>query len=123
MAAKVAGLFTFAAPKNIFINMLVTAQLKQQTAQALQALYQFDIAESSIPLNQTKPEFEGDYTIVLFGFVKQLKKNPDALGKEMGDWLQQNTPQLVAGYNVIKGFFKYRNCPFRLGRFSTPKLC
>jgi hypothetical protein len=35
-------------------------------------------------VNETKPEFEGDYTIVLFSLVKQLKKAPDVLGDEVG---------------------------------------
>jgi arginyl-tRNA synthetase len=84
--------------------MLVTAQLRQQTAQAIKELYGLDVAESSILINQTKPEFEGDYTVVLFAFVKQLKKSPDALGAELGNWLVQHAPQLVARFNVIKGF-------------------
>ncbi len=91
--------------------MLVTAQLRQHTALALKALYQIEIAESDIPLNQTKPEFEGNYTIVLFGYVKQLKKSPDALGTELGDWLKHNVPHLVAGYNIIKGFLNLTIAP------------
>jgi arginyl-tRNA synthetase len=100
---KVIGLFTFAALK-ILTEMLVTEQLKKQTAIALKELYQIDFSESAIPLNQTKPEFEGDYTIVLFSFIKQLKKNPDVLGNELGQWLVTNAPQLVTRFNIIKGF-------------------
>jgi arginyl-tRNA synthetase len=84
--------------------MLVTTQLKQQTIKALKELYGVDIPEAQITLNQTKPEFEGEYTVVLFSFVKQLKKSPDALGQELGDWLVKNATDLVAGFNVIKGF-------------------
>ena len=54
------------------IQSAVSAQIKK--------LYQTDIDPSSIPVNETKPEFEGDYTVVLFALVKQLKKQPDALG-------------------------------------------
>lgn len=55
-------------------------------------------------MNETKPEFEGDYTIVLFALVKQLKKSPEVLGNQMGDALLQQRPDLFKAYNMIKGF-------------------
>lgn len=84
--------------------MAITTLLKQAASKALAALYQFELAEKDILINQTKPEFEGDYTIVLFSFVKQLKKSPDALGMEIGDWLKKNESHIIVNYNVIKGF-------------------
>ena len=84
--------------------MAITTQLKQAASKALAALYQYDLAPDYVLINQTKPEFEGDYTIVLFAFVKQLKKSPDALGQEMGDWLVANEDSFITGFNVIKGF-------------------
>ncbi len=84
--------------------MSVVAQIKQVTAKAITALYAIDIDDAAILVNTTKPEFEGDYTVVLFAFVKQLKKSPDALGQELGDYLVANNPTLLTAYNVIKGF-------------------
>lgn len=84
--------------------MSVVAQIKQVTAKAITALYAIDIEDAAILVNATKPEFEGDYTVVLFAFVKQLKKSPDALGQELGDYLVTNNPTLFTAYNVIKGF-------------------
>lgn len=84
--------------------MSVVAQIKQVTAKAITALYAIDIEDVAILVNATKPEFEGDYTVVLFAFVKQLKKSPDALGQELGDYLVANNPTLFTAYNVIKGF-------------------
>jgi arginyl-tRNA synthetase len=84
--------------------MSVVAQIKQVTAKAITALYAIDIEDAAILVNATKPEFEGDYTVVLFAFVKQLKKSPDALGQELGDYLVANNPTLFTAYNVIKGF-------------------
>jgi arginyl-tRNA synthetase len=46
----------------------------------------------SYQINQTKPEFEGDYTIVLFSLVKPLKKSPDTLGQELGMALIESNP-------------------------------
>jgi arginyl-tRNA synthetase len=84
--------------------MSVVEQLKSSTANAIKALYDIDFPASSILVNDTKPEFEGDYTVVLFAFIKQLKKSPEVLGKEMGDYLVQHNPQLFTAYNIIKGF-------------------
>lgn len=84
--------------------MSVVAQIKQVTAKAITTLYAIDIEDAAILVNATKPEFEGDYTVVLFAFVKQLKKSPDALGQELGDFLVANNPSLFTAYNVIKGF-------------------
>ncbi|BAV08072.1 arginyl-tRNA synthetase [Filimonas lacunae] len=84
--------------------MSIVAQIKQVAAAALKELYQQDIAEQDITINATKPEFTGDYTIVLFGFVKQLRKSPDELGEQLGALLVKNHPDLFSSFNVIKGF-------------------
>jgi arginyl-tRNA synthetase len=84
--------------------MAIAEKLKLATSNALMALYQQEVHAADILVNQTKPEFEGAYTVVLFAFVKLLKKSPDELGKEIGDWLLLNEPNLYTNYNVIKGF-------------------
>ena len=84
--------------------MSLTGQIKQATTKAIAGLYSVELAENAILVNATKPEFEGDYTVVLFAFVKQLKKSPDALGQELGSYLVANNPRLFSGFNVIKGF-------------------
>lgn len=84
--------------------MSVAGLVKKHAETALETLYQFVPKPSDVVVNQTKPEFEGDYTIVLFPFIKPLKKSPDALGKEIGEWLQANTDGLFTDFNIIKGF-------------------
>ena len=84
--------------------MAIVAQLKQAVTASLDQLYNGSFSEQDFQVNQTKPEFEGDYTIVLFALVKQLKKAPDALGNELGTHLVSNNPQLFSAYNIIKGF-------------------
>ncbi|MFC4232916.1 arginine--tRNA ligase [Parasediminibacterium paludis] len=84
--------------------MSVVTQIKQVTAKAISALYTIDIEDAAILVNATKPEFEGDYTVVLFAFVKQLKTSPDAFGQALGNYLVANNPTLFTAYNVIKGF-------------------
>jgi arginyl-tRNA synthetase len=84
--------------------MSVISKVKESAAAALKALYNVDIRPVDITVNATKPEFEGDYTIVIFSLVKQLRKAPDAAGNELGNYLTQNNPKLFTSFNVIKGF-------------------
>ncbi|MBI2282196.1 MAG: arginine--tRNA ligase [Bacteroidetes bacterium] len=84
--------------------MSVVTKIKEVTAAAIHQLYQVELAAGDVLVNATKPEFEGDYTVVLFAFVKQLKKSPDALGQELGQQIISTHPDLFTAYNVIKGF-------------------
>lgn len=84
--------------------MSIVAVLKPLIASAIGTIYNYNIEESAISINVTKPEFEGDYTIVLFAFTKQLKKKPEVLGEEIGKELVQTNPHTISAYNVIKGF-------------------
>lgn len=84
--------------------MSVIIQLKDFAAQAINELYSVNLSSSQILVNATKPEFEGDYTVVLFSFIKQLKKSPEDLGKELGEFLIDKHSSFFLDYNVIKGF-------------------
>ncbi len=84
--------------------MTVAAQIKKTVAESLSNLYSQAFTENDLQVSQTKPEFEGDYTVVLFSLIKQLKKSPDALGNELGHYLVSNYPQWYTHYNIIKGF-------------------
>ena len=84
--------------------MAIQSLIQQQTIEALQTLFNQHFTERDFQINQTKPEFEGDYTIVLFSLVKSLRQAPEALGQQIGQQLVQQSPQLFSGYNVIKGF-------------------
>jgi len=84
--------------------MDIISQIRTAASSALKEKFQFDLAPADIAVNETKPEFEGDYTVVLFSFVKQLKRSPDVLGNELGQALLAANPGLFSGFNVIKGF-------------------
>jgi arginyl-tRNA synthetase len=84
--------------------MSIIKRIQPLVIKALKDLYGYDLAVSDLTISTTKPEFDGDYTIVLFSFVKQLKKSPEQLGQELGAALQKSDPGLFTQYNVIKGF-------------------
>jgi arginyl-tRNA synthetase len=84
--------------------MSIVSTIKPLISEALTAIYQQEIQPADLTVSLTKPEFEGDYTLVLFSFVKQLRKSPEVLGKEIGDYLLTQHPGLFTRFNVIKGF-------------------
>jgi arginyl-tRNA synthetase len=84
--------------------MSIVSLIKSAAAKAIKNLFDVSLNDSDILVNATKPEFEGQYTIVLFSFVKQLKKSPEILGNELGSYLVDNNRNLLSSFNVIKGF-------------------
>jgi len=84
--------------------MDIVSRLRSVVQEILQENYGLKIDLKDILVNETKPEFPGDYTVVLFSFVKLAKKSPELLGQELGQLLVQNHAQLFSAFNVIKGF-------------------
>lgn len=84
--------------------MSIVTGIKSLVVKALNELYGIETNGAELTINSTKPEFEGDYTLVLFAFVKQLKKSPDVLGNEIGETLLKNNSAFLSSFNVIKGF-------------------
>ncbi|MDR3680198.1 MAG: arginine--tRNA ligase [Flavipsychrobacter sp.] len=84
--------------------MTLAAQIKLIVADAVKHLFaDADVKGVTITINQTKPEFEGDYTVVLFPFVKVLRMKPDALGAQLGTYLVEKTG-IFTSYQVVSGF-------------------
>lgn len=73
------------------------------THKALQVLFNTDVAISSINIQDTRKEFEGQVTIVTFPFIKISKKSPEETGALIGEYLVQNCEEVTA-FNVVKGF-------------------
>jgi arginyl-tRNA synthetase len=84
--------------------MPVVTNIKQTTLAALSVLYGREFSEKEFQVNATKPEFEGDYTVVLFALVKSLKLSPEDIGTKLGSHLTDKHPHLFSKYNIIKGF-------------------
>lgn len=88
---------------------MIDKDLQIAVSEALKSLYNIDVATESVVLQKTKKEFEGDYTIVVFPFVKQARKSPEAVANELGAAVKASLPQ-VADFNVIKGFLNFSIC-------------
>ncbi|RFM36609.1 arginine--tRNA ligase [Chitinophaga silvisoli] len=84
--------------------MSVVLNIKTAAATAIKALFDQDVPAQDIAINSTKPEFEGEYTILVFPFTKFSRLKPEDTADKLGTYLVANFPDLIAGYNVIKGF-------------------
>ena len=87
--------------------MNLITNLKQSTANCLHQLYGVQIQPEQVLVNATKPEFQGDYTIVLFAFVKQLGKSPEVLGNELGAAMLNEMNGVLTQFNIVKGFLNF----------------
>ena len=78
--------------------------LTQQAKNAVRALYEVDCTDVQVQLQKTRPEFEGNITLVVFPFVKVARKAPAQVAEEIGQWLMANSSELIAKYNAVQGF-------------------
>lgn len=74
--------------------------IQQIVDKAVQDYYKIDIP---LEIQETIDTFEGDFTVIVFPLVKQLKKNPILIGEELGNYLVENNDSIIS-FNVVKGF-------------------
>jgi arginyl-tRNA synthetase len=99
--------------------MIAQKKLFNVVKAGLKELY--NINSDNIIFQRTKKEFEGDFTLVTFPFIKEAKKSPEQMGKELGEYLQKNE-NAVTKFNVVKGFLNISlSDAFWLEYFSTVK--
>ncbi len=84
--------------------MILSQLVRLAAKNAIIALYP-DIAvdDAMVAVNLTKPEFKGHYTVVVFPFVKLLRKKPDVLGKEWGEAILK-ADAMFTSFEVVSGF-------------------
>ena len=83
--------------------MKIEEKIAQGVREAVKALYGADIDIKSAMPGATRKEFEGDYTVVVFPFLRASKQKPEATALAIGEWLVRNV-DVVTGFNVVKGF-------------------
>ena len=83
--------------------MNIVSSIQNAVAQAVEQLYGEATDAGKVLVNPTPPDFTGDYSVVIFPFVKVAKKSPDAAAAEIGTYLSDNIPE-IKGHNVVKGF-------------------
>ena len=81
--------------------MEITTVLKSELSKYLKLKYDIDF--KNFEIQQTRKDFEGDLTVVIFPLLKYLKQNPVNLGNELGTFIINNSSFFI-GFNVIQGF-------------------
>lgn len=77
--------------------------LAENTIEAVKALYNTEPESSLVAVQKTRPEIEGDYTIVMFPLLRISKKNPVQTAQDIGAWLVEKM-DVAEKFDVIKGF-------------------
>jgi arginyl-tRNA synthetase len=102
--------------------MNIEQHISTATFAAVKALYNQDLPENQLTLQDTRPEFEGQLTIVVFPIVRFSKKSPEVTANELGAYLQENVEE-ITGFNVIKGFLNLSiSQAYWLNLFNTEVL-
>jgi arginyl-tRNA synthetase len=77
--------------------------LKDKIIEAVKVLYNSEVPGDLIQLQETRKEFKGDFTLVVFQLLRFSKNTPEKTGENIGNYLLESFP-LVSGFNVVKGF-------------------
>ena len=83
--------------------MNIEQDLTKEFIAAVKNCYQSELNQKSVQIQKTKVEFQGQYTFVVFPFLKISKKSPEQTAEQLGDYLKNNS-SLVDDFNVVKGF-------------------
>ncbi len=91
------------------MHMDIIGEIQKAATRAIQEIYQKEVAPGSLSIQETKKEFEGDYTLVTFPLAKLRVGAPPQIAEELGKHLM-DLPS-IESYNVIKGFLNLKISP------------
>lgn len=77
--------------------------LKDKIIEAVKVLYNSEVPGNLVQLQETRKEFRGDFTLVVFPLLRYSKNTPERTGENIGNYLLETFPS-VSAFNVIKGF-------------------
>lgn len=83
--------------------MSIENLLTSKVIEAVKECYGVEVQAKDIQLQETRKEFAGDLTVVVFPFTRYSRKSPEETGKQLGDYLKEHIEE-VKDYNVVKGF-------------------
>ena len=77
--------------------------LKDKIKDTISTLYNTEVTDDLVQIQETRKDFKGDFTLVVFPLLRYSKKSPEKTGEDIGKYLLENFTA-VSGFNVIKGF-------------------
>ena len=84
--------------------MSIQEKIVSAALSGVKELYGAELPEKMIQLQETRAEFEGELTLVVFPLLKTSKKSPEATAQDMCEYLTRQCPELISKFNVVKGF-------------------
>ncbi|WP_420315795.1 arginine--tRNA ligase [Ekhidna sp.] len=82
---------------------MLEKNIQKAISEAFSELYSHELPSENVSLQPTRKEFEGNYTFVVFPYLKITKGKPEDSGAQIGEWLKTNT-DFIEDFNVVKGF-------------------
>lgn len=82
---------------------MIEDTIKRNLQNSIKHIFSIDIEYNTLNISKTKSDHEGDFTLVVFPLVKLLKKSPEVIANQLGEYLVKNIVS-ISSYNVIKGF-------------------
>ena len=80
--------------------------LSTTVSKVINELFELSSNTNDIILQKTKKEFEGDFTLVTFPYIKAAKATPEKTGELIGEQLIKSNPSITK-FNVVKGFLNF----------------
>lgn len=82
--------------------MWISEEIKEKCKIGLEKIYAKSIDSNVLSINDTKAEYEGEYTLICFALSKVLGEKPESIGEKLGQYLLENN--VVKNFNIVKGF-------------------
>jgi arginyl-tRNA synthetase len=80
--------------------------IQSKFSEAILSLFDISMSPDEISINETRKEFNGDFTFVIFPLVKSLKKSPKEIGELLGQWMKANE-RSFKDYEIVQGFLNF----------------
>ena len=77
--------------------------IKNKIKETIKYLYNFEVDDDLIQIQETRKDFKGDFTLVVFSLLRYSKSTPEKTGEDIGNYLLKNFAA-ISGFNVVKGF-------------------
>ncbi len=83
--------------------MSVITIVAAEISVAFNQLFNQEFTPDQFQVENTKKDFKGDQTLVVFSLLKVTRLAPEVTCQKIGDWLLENS-KIFTDYNVVKGF-------------------
>ncbi len=82
-------------------------ELQKRAANAVNTLFETSVSSDEVQIQPTRKEFEGEFTVVVFPFVKIARKSPEQTGEMIGRFIANEWSE-VESFSVVKGFLNFK---------------